>query len=58
MRGCIGWVILLPFAGAWWLTIKIVDACIRKGAAMRPLGILVSLLVGGGELVPKTWTGN
>jgi len=50
VRGCIGWLILLPFVGAWWLTIKIVDACIKKSDALRPLGIIISLLVGGGSI--------
>ena len=50
MRFIIGLLILLPFAGAWWLTIKIVDACIKKSDALRPLGIVVSLLVGGGSI--------
>lgn len=57
MAGCLGWLILLPFAGAWWLTIKIVDACIKKSDAMRPLGILVSLLVGGGSIVAGYYIG-
>ena len=50
MAGCLGWLILLPFAGAIWLTYKIVDACIKKGGSMRVLGILVCLVVGGGSI--------
>ena len=50
MRGCIGWLILLPFAGAIWLAYKIADACIKKGGPMRLLGVLVCLLVGGGSI--------
>ena len=50
MRVWIGWLILLPFAGAWWLTIKIVDACIKKSDALRPWGIIISLLVGGASI--------
>ena len=50
MRVWIGWLILLPFAGAWWLTIKIVDVCIKKSDALRPLGIIISLLVGGASI--------
>jgi len=57
MRGCIGWLILLPFAGAWWLTIKIVDACIKKSDALRPVGILISLLVGGGSIAAGYFIG-
>ncbi len=51
MAGCLGWLILLPFAGAIWLAYKIVDACIKKGGSMRLLGILVCLVVGGGSIV-------
>lgn len=50
MAGCLGWLILLPFAGAIWLAYKIVDACIKKGGSMRLLGILVCLVVGGGSI--------
>jgi len=53
----LGWLILLPFAGAWWLTIKIVDACIKKSDALRPLGILISLFVGGGSIVAGYFIG-
>ncbi|MCK4368290.1 MAG: hypothetical protein KAV68_01285 [Dehalococcoidales bacterium] len=49
--GCIlGWLILLPFAGAIWLGYKIVDACIKKGGSMRVLGILVCIIFGGGSI--------
>jgi len=51
VAGCLGWLILLPFAGAIWLAYKIVDACIKKGGSMRLLGILVCLVVGGGSIV-------
>ncbi|MBM3119290.1 MAG: zinc ribbon domain-containing protein [Chloroflexi bacterium] len=47
MHFCLGWLILLPFAGAFWLTIKVTDACIKIGGIMRLLGALLSLLVGG-----------
>jgi len=42
--GCLGWLLLMPFAGACWLAIKAVDACIKRG--MRPLGFLICLLLG------------
>jgi hypothetical protein len=45
-----GWFILLTFSGAWALTLKIVDACVKKSGALRPLGIVVSILVGGGSI--------
>ena len=57
MRFWLGWLILLPFAGAWWLCYKIVDACIKKGGPVRLLGILVSLLVGGGSIVAGYFIG-
>jgi len=57
MRFILGWLILIPFAGAWWLTIKIVDACIKKSDALRPLGILVSLIVGGGSVIAGYFIG-
>lgn len=50
MRFIIGLLILLPFAGAFWLTIKIVDACIKKSGILRLFGILISLAVGGGSI--------
>ncbi len=57
MRIWLGWLILLPFAGAWWLTIKIVDACIKKGGPMRLLGVIVSFLVGGGSMLAGYFIG-
>jgi len=57
VRGCLGFLILLPFAGAWWLTIKIVDASIKKSDALRPLGILISLAVGGGSVYAGYYIG-
>jgi hypothetical protein len=57
VSGCIGWFILLPFAGAWWLTIKVIDACIKKSSALRPLGIILSLAVGGGSIVAGYFIG-
>ncbi len=50
MSGCIGWLILMPFVGVWWLTIKAVDACIKKSNTLRPVGIIISLLVGAGSI--------
>jgi uncharacterized membrane protein len=47
----------LPFAGIWWLTFKIIDACIKKSNALRPLGIIVSILVGGGSVVAGYFIG-
>lgn len=57
MRIWMGWLILLPFAGAWWLTIKMVDACIKKGGPMRLLGVIVSFLVGGGSIAAGYFIG-
>jgi len=51
MRIWMGWFILLLFTGAWWLTYKIVGACIKKGGPMRLLGIIISFLVGGGSIL-------
>lgn len=45
--GCLGALMLLPFAGATWLAIKIVDSCAKKGGEMRLVGVLASLILGG-----------
>ena len=47
----VGWLILLPFAGAFWLTWKIMDTCIKKGGLTRLVGALVCLPVGGFSVV-------
>jgi len=47
MRGCLGWFILLPIAGAFWLAITVARACGRKGGAWRLLGVLISLVICG-----------
>ena len=57
MRIWLGWLILLLFAGVWWLTIKIVDACIKKGGPVRLLGVIVSFLVGGGSIAAGYFIG-
>lgn len=44
-----GWLLLLPFAGGWWLCYKIVDAN-KKGKSDRLLGVLVSLIVGASSI--------
>jgi len=38
---------LLPLAGAAWLVVTIVNACVKKGRLWQWLGALVSLLIGG-----------
>jgi hypothetical protein len=43
--GCLGWVLLAPFAGLAWAAIKVVDHSIKKGN--KPLGVLISILLGG-----------
>lgn len=45
--GCLGALMLLPFAGATWLAVKIVDSCAKKGGGMRLIGVLASLISGG-----------
>lgn len=47
MRGFAGWLMLLPLAGAAWLIMTTVNACVEKGRLWRWLGALVSLLIGG-----------
>jgi len=47
MRGCLGWLLLLPLAGAFWLVITIANACVKKGGLWRLLGVLVSFAIGG-----------
>jgi len=57
VRFLLGWLILMPFAGAAWLTLKLVDSCIRKGGFMRLLGIFTCLLVGGGSIIAGYFIG-
>lgn len=40
----LGWLLLMPFAGAAWPAIKAVDICIKRG--MRALGFVICLLLG------------
>lgn len=47
MRGCLGWLLLLPLAFAFWLAVTIANACVKKGGLWRLLGVLFSLLIGG-----------
>jgi hypothetical protein len=42
-----GLLIALPFAGAWWITLKIVNQCIKTNYVFRLIGVVLSLLVGG-----------
>jgi len=46
MRGFIGWLMLLPLFGAFWLTITVASACGKRGDIWRLLGVLVSLIIG------------
>lgn len=47
MRGCLGWLILMPIVVAFWLAVVIASACGKKGNSWRFLGILSSILIGG-----------
>lgn len=48
MRGLIGWLLLLPLIFLFWLTIKIANACAKRGGGfLRLLGVLSSLIIGG-----------
>ena len=47
MRGCLGWLMLLPLVGAFGLTAWVVRACVQKGGLWRLLGVLSSLVIGG-----------
>ena len=48
MRGCLGWLFLLPIVFAFWLTVTIGNACARRETgAWRTLGVLSSLVIGG-----------
>lgn len=47
MRLLIGTLILLPFAGLWWLTFKTIITCAKKGGGMRLLAAIFSLFTGG-----------
>lgn len=44
--GCLGALMLLPFAGATWLAIKITDSCAKRGGGMRLIGVVTSLILG------------
>jgi len=57
MHFVIGLLILVPFALAFGLAFKIVNACIKKSDALRPVGIIVSLLVGGVSIVSGYFIG-
>jgi hypothetical protein len=43
----IGALMLLPYGGAFWLALKIVNACAKRGGVMRSFGVLASLILGG-----------
>jgi len=45
--GCLGALMLLPFAGLSWLAVKIVDLCAKKGGGMRLMGVIASFILGG-----------
>jgi hypothetical protein len=45
--GCLGWLLLAPFAGAIWLAYKVGDTCIKRGRSYKPLGLFVYFLLGG-----------
>ena len=48
MRGLLAWLLLLPLIFAFWLTMKIANACARReSGAWRLLGVLASLVIGG-----------
>ncbi len=47
MRGCLGWLLLLPLAFAFWLAMTVANACVKKGGLWRLLGVLASLVIGG-----------
>ena len=48
MRVWIGWLLLLPLAFAFWLTIMIAAGCAHKGGGLwRLLGVLASFVIGG-----------
>ena len=57
MHFVMGLLILAPFALAFGLAVKIVNACIKKSDALRPVGIIVSLLVGGVSIVSGYFIG-
>ena len=47
MRGCLGWLLLMPLVFAFWLVVTVGNACGKRGGLWRMLGILVSLVIGG-----------
>jgi hypothetical protein len=47
MLDFIGWLLLIPLVGAFWLVLTFSGACARKGGLWRTLGILVSFSIGG-----------
>jgi hypothetical protein len=47
MKGCLGWFILMPIVGTFWLTVTIASACAKKDGAWRLLGMFSSLVIGG-----------
>ena len=58
MRGILGWLLLLPLAFAFWLTITIARGCANKGGGLwRLLGVLASFVIGGVCGVVGYWLG-
>ena len=47
MRGCLGWLMLMPLLFAFWLAMQVANACAKWGGLWRLLGILASLVIGG-----------
>ena len=44
----VGWLLLLPLAGAFWLVMYIAKACVKKGGGLwRLLGVIAALTIGG-----------
>ena len=47
MRGCLGWLLLMPFVGAFWLVVTLANEFAKMGGLWRLLGVLCSLAIGG-----------
>jgi hypothetical protein len=47
MLDFIGWLLLIPLLGAFWLVLTFSGACAKKGGLWRLLGVLVSFSIGG-----------
>ncbi len=47
MRGCLGWIFLMPIVGAFVIAIVAARTCGNRGGLWRLVGVLIPLALGG-----------